>query len=124
MSAINIVELFSKVPEHLEYEAGQQIFVEGEIGNWMYGIIEGTVEMQVDGKTVETLEQGDIFGEGALVHPDGKRRSTAVAKTQCKLAALDEERFKFLIENTPTFALDVMRSYSNRLQFFKHPKFG
>lgn len=122
MTVAYTVEMFSKVPEGEEFKAGDTIFSEGDAGSVMYGIIEGTVAMQVDGKTVETINSGDVFGEGALVHPDHLRRSTAIAHTDCKVAVLDQERFKFLIENTPTFALDVMRSYSDRLMKFKHPK--
>jgi len=124
MTVAHTVELFSKVPQGQGFKAGDTIFREGDAGSVMYGIIAGTVAMQVDGKTVETINAGDVFGEGALVHPDGLRRSTAIAQTDCQLAVLDEERFKFLIENTPTFAIDVMRSYSDRLLKFKHPKAG
>jgi CRP/FNR family cyclic AMP-dependent transcriptional regulator len=120
MTVAHIVEIFSKVPENIEYQAGDTIFREGELGQVMYGIISGTVVEQVEGQTVETIDAGDVFGEGALVHLDKLRRSTAIAKTDCKLAVLDEERFKFLIDNTPTFAIEVMRSYSDRLHRFKH----
>ncbi|NER84017.1 MAG: cyclic nucleotide-binding domain-containing protein [Leptolyngbya sp. SIO1D8] len=119
MTAARTIQLFSKVPNNLEFKAGEIIFQAGDIGTVMYGLMEGSVEFQVDGKVVEIIESGDVFGEGALVQPNATRASTAIAKTDCKLAVLDEERFKFLIENTPMFALDVMRSYSNRLRHFK-----
>ena len=124
MAVARTVELFSKVAEGKTFKAGETIFHEGDVGSEMYGIMAGTVAMQVDGKTVETIHAGDVFGEGALVHPDGQRRSTAIAETDCKLAVLDEERFKFLITNTPMFAIEVMRSYSDRLRHLKHPKFS
>jgi len=119
MAVVHTVEMFSKIPEGQEFPAGATIFNKGDIGAVMYGIIEGTVVMQVDGKTVETIHAGDVFGEGALVQPSHLRASTAIAKTPCKLAAIDETRLKFLIENTPNFALEVMRSFSNRLRRFK-----
>jgi CRP/FNR family cyclic AMP-dependent transcriptional regulator len=122
MTVARTVKLFSKVPDGKTFQAGEAIFSEGDAGAEMYGIIEGTVAMQVDGKTVETIKAGDVFGEGALVHPDKLRRSTALALTDCQLAVLDEERFKFLIANTPMFAIEVMRSYSDRLRQFKHPE--
>ncbi|HEY9889098.1 MAG TPA: cyclic nucleotide-binding domain-containing protein, partial [Candidatus Obscuribacterales bacterium] len=77
MTVVHTVELFSKVPDGLEFKAGEVIFREGEAGTVMYGMIAGTVDEQVNGKTVETIHAGDVFGEGALVHPDGLRRSTA-----------------------------------------------
>lgn len=86
----------------------------------MYGIIEGEIEMFVDGKTVEILKAGDIFGAGELIHPDHARDSTAVAKMNCKLAYIDLHRFLFAVENSPVFAIEVMRSYSDRLRRLKH----
>ncbi len=116
---VKTVEIFQKSSSPLTYVAGQKIFEEGESGNVMYGIIEGEVDLFVDGKVLETITTGDVFGEGALVQPEHDRASTAIAKTDCVLASLDRERFLFAIENTPMFALDVMRSYSNRARRLK-----
>lgn len=98
------------------FVAGEIIFSQGEPGNIMYGIIEGEIEILVDGKIVETLAAGDVFGEGALLRPDHLRASSAIAKSDCKLAFLDRERFLFAVQETPLFALEVMRSYSDRLR--------
>ncbi|MEO0970378.1 MAG: cyclic nucleotide-binding domain-containing protein [Cyanobacteria bacterium J06639_18] len=116
---VKTVEIFQKSSSPLTYVAGQTIFEEGETGNIMYGIIEGEVDLIVDGKVVETITTGDVFGEGALVQPEHDRASTAIAKTDCIIACLDRERFLFAIENTPMFAIDVLRSYSNRARRLK-----
>jgi len=122
MAVVRTVELFANDADKLAFNAGDVIFRDGAVGQVMYGIVEGTVELQVDGQSVEVIEAGDVFGEGALVRSSHLRASTAIAKTDCKLIAVDESRFKFLIENTPMFALEVMQSFSNRLQHFKHPQ--
>lgn len=116
------VEIFQRQPDPKIFKAGEVIFEAGQPGDYMYGILEGEVEEQVGGRTVETIEAGDVFGIGALVHPDGRRVSTAIAKTDCKLAYIDQERFLFLVQETPMFAVEALRSYSERLQKFKkHP---
>lgn len=101
------------------FKAGEVIFKEGDQETIMYGVIEGEVEMQVQGKTVETIETGDVFGVGAMVHPDHTRTSTAIAKTDCTLAFLDQEHFLFVLEQTPLFAVEVIRSYSDRFRRLK-----
>lgn len=101
------------------FTAGQVIFNQGEPGDYMYGILEGVVDLTINGKVIETLQAGDVFGEGALVHPDGNRASTAIAQTDCKLAYLNREHFLFAIQETPMFALEVMRSFSARLRRIK-----
>ena len=116
---VKTVEIFQKSSSPLTYVTGQVIFEEGESGNVMYGIIKGEVDIFVDGKIVETITSGDVFGEGALVQPEHDRASTAIAKTDCIIACLDRERFLFAIENTPMFAVEVLKSYSDRARRLK-----
>lgn len=113
------VLIYQKQPGIKEFSQGEVIFQAGEIGAVMYGLLEGEVELFVGNRVVETIETGDVFGEGALVHESHKRATTAVAKTNCKVAYLDKDRFLFAVHETPVFALEVMRSYSNRLRRLK-----
>jgi CRP-like cAMP-binding protein len=115
---IDTVKVFEsgKVQTH---DPGAVIFRSGEQGTGMYGILAGEIEMQIDGQTVETLTSGDVFGIGAIVHPDHLRASTAITKTACQLAYMDREHFLFAVQQTPMFALEVMRSYSDRFRHLK-----
>lgn len=116
------VQIYQRQPEPKSYAAGETIFQAGEPGDYMYGVLEGEVEQYVDGALMETIVAGDVFGIGALVHPDGKRVSTALAKTDCKLAYMDQQRFLYVVQETPMFAVEALRSYSERLKNFKkHP---
>ena len=51
-----------------------------------------------------------------MVHLDSKRASTAIAKTDCKLVVMDRKNFMFAVQQTPMFALEIMRSYSDRIR--------
>jgi CRP-like cAMP-binding protein len=44
------------------------------------------------------------------------RSATAIAAADCKLAAIGEKRFLRLIEQTPIFALQIMRVMTERLR--------
>ncbi|MFM7442221.1 MAG: cyclic nucleotide-binding protein, partial [Snowella sp.] len=59
------------------------------------------------------------FGEGALLHSDHLRSSTAIAKTDCILGPMDREHFLFAVQQTPMFAIEVLRSYSDRFRRVK-----
>jgi CRP-like cAMP-binding protein len=120
LEPVKTIELFQKPPSPKTFSAGEVIFQEGERGEVIYGIISGEVEMLVNGKVVETIKKGDVFGEGAIVHLDRQRDSTAIAKTDSLLAFLDREHFLFAVQQTPMFALEVMRSYSDRLRRLRH----
>lgn len=107
--------VFQRQPDPKSYTADQLIFHDGDNADLMYGILDGEVDLIVHGKVVETLKPGQVFGIGALVGM-GTRTYTAKAKTDCKLAFLDERRFLFAVQETPVFALEVMKSYSDRLR--------
>jgi CRP-like cAMP-binding protein len=101
------------------YKAGEVIFREEARELCMFGVLEGTVEMTLQGKFIETIEAGEIFGIGAIVHNDHQRASTAIAKTDCVLVAMNRERFLFVVQETPMFALEVIQSYSDRYRSLK-----
>ncbi|MBW4658793.1 MAG: Crp/Fnr family transcriptional regulator [Drouetiella hepatica Uher 2000/2452] len=119
------VAIFQRQSEPKVFSVGEVIFEDGQPGDYLYGVLEGAVDLAVDGKVLETIEMGGVFGAGALIHPEGIRVYSAIAKTDCKLAYMDESRMLFAIQETPMFALDVMRNYSERLRrLSKHPLGG
>ncbi len=114
LSPVVTVGIFQKQPDPKAFSAGQVIFEEGQSGDEMYGILEGEVNILVNGKVVETIEAGGVFGAGVLVGVKS-RTYTAIAKVDSKLVFLDEKGFLFAVQETPMFAIEVMRSYSDRL---------
>lgn len=95
--------------------AGQIIFLEGEIGAEMYVLLQGRVEISVEGRPLDSLSSGSIFGEMALVE-NYPRSATATAATDCVLLTLDCARFKELVRQSPDFAVHVMATTSGRLR--------
>jgi len=99
----------------ISFRPGEVIFREGDKGNNMYVVRSGEVDIELDGKVLETLARGSIFGEMALI--DGSpRAATARAKTNCDVAAISEKSFLFLVDEVPDFALHVMRTLADRLR--------
>jgi CRP-like cAMP-binding protein len=96
-------------------QAGETIFREFDMGAEMYVVLEGQVELSIDGKAIEVLGQGEPFGEMALID-QAPRVATAVAKTPCKLAVISEKRFLFMVAQTPHFALQIMKVMADRLR--------
>jgi CRP-like cAMP-binding protein len=101
--------------ETVNFSAGQTIFEAEETGTQMYVISEGEVEIRIGQHILEICGPGSIVGEMALID-QGPRSATAVAKTACKLVAIDQRRFEFLVQQTPFFSLTVMKIMADRLR--------
>ena len=114
LDPVRTLSIFQRQPDPQSFSSGQAVFKEGEPGDLMYGVLEGEIALSVNEKIVETIVPGGVFGIGALVS-SSVRTYTAIAQTDCKLAFLDEKRFLFVVQETPFFALEVMKSYSERL---------
>lgn len=112
---MDLLNLFKNAEELLYFEAGETIFSEGDTGDRMYVVINGEVEVHVGDELFDTEGPGDLVGEMALI--DAKPRSaTALAKTDCQLAPVNEKHFLFMVQQTPFFALHVMRVLVDRLR--------
>lgn len=109
------IEIFSHNTVRIAIQAGQALFREGDEGNQMYVLETGTAEVIVQNRVVETLEHGSIVGEMGLVSP-GPHSASVIAKTDCEFVAVDEKRFQFLVQQTPYFAIQVMRLMAERLR--------
>ena len=112
---INFDQLSKMVKETQTFSQGQTIFEEGEPGKFMFLVKEGEVEILKKGRVIDTVEAGGIFGEMALIDIS-PRSATARAKTDCLLVPVDEYNFLFLVQHTPYFSLQVMRSLAERLR--------
>jgi CRP-like cAMP-binding protein len=81
----------------------------------MYVVMEGETQI-VDGSTVlEVAGPGSIVGELALID-DEPRSATVVTKTDCRLVPVDRKRFQYMVQETPFFALAVMKVLADRLR--------
>lgn len=108
-------ELFSNNPSFVLIEAGQTLFREGDEGKMMFVLTNGSAEVVVNNRVVDSLQHGNIVGELGLVSP-GPRSSTVIAKTDCQFVAIDEKRFQYLVQQAPYFATQVMRVLAERLR--------
>jgi len=112
---MDAVRLFQHDPNRRPFAAGSQVFAQGSPRDRMYVVITGEVEIRIDGIAVEVAGPGSLVGEMALID-NGPRSSTVVARVDSELVPVDSDRFLFLVQQTPFFALTVMRVLSERLR--------
>ncbi len=112
---MNPLNLFKNSDNLEHFAAGTTIFNKGDLGDYMYVVIEGEVDVTADGEHIRTITPGGVFGEMALIDA-APRSADTVARTDCVLAPVDERRFLFLVHETPMFALHMMSVLAARLR--------
>lgn len=107
------VDYFKHAKELKRFAAGETLFRAGERDPFMYAVREGEVDIFFNGILFETVGPGGFVGEKSMID-DVPHTTTAIARTDVTAAVVDEQKFLFLVHETPTFALQVMRTMANR----------
>jgi len=84
------------------FPKGQTIYQEGDIGNHMYFINSGKVEVVTKDGSKASRSQGDFFGEGALLDGGNKRSATITCKSPVHAIRIHREYFKKVIAESGT----------------------
>ncbi len=102
------------------FDAGQVIFERGEPGNYVYGIIAGTVRISIqseDGRdlALNTMGAGDIGGEIAVLD-GGRRTATGTARTSTTVFVIGREDLRTLMLERPELALHMIEVLCERVR--------
>ena len=101
--------------ETRSFHAGDVIFNAGDRGDEFYVVKSGKVSVRLGNRTLQTLGEGEIFGEMALIDAE-PRSATLVAETDCVVIPVGEKQFLFMTSEAPYFALSLMRVLVQRLR--------
>ncbi len=97
------------------FKTGEIIFTEGDLGNNLFIVYEGSVEIW---KNYNSPEQGllsvygpgQLFGELALID-NSPRSATVIARQPCELLSISRENFNMITRSNP-ISKSIMRSLS------------
>lgn len=115
----------AQICKALRVPAGRTVFSEGDDGDEMYVIHEGSARVQIgvradDGSTslstINTLYAGQCFGEVILL-TGALRTATVVAAEPMTLIVMREPDFRALCESAPRIGYVVMRNLAQDLVY-------
>jgi CRP-like cAMP-binding protein len=116
------LEFFKAGGEVESIPAGRTIFRENRRGrrtllqrDKMYLLLKGRVSLTAGAQEIRAVTAGEIFGEMAAL-ANLPRSATAVAKTPCRVIALDPRQFRKALGRKPAFALMLMKVMVARLR--------
>jgi CRP/FNR family transcriptional regulator, cyclic AMP receptor protein len=101
------------------YGDRQVVVRQGEIGDCMFAIQKGEVEVvreRDDGEfRVAVLGEGDIFGEMAIFEKEA-RSATVRALGEARLLTIDKKTFLRRVQQDPSLAFNVARMMCHRIR--------
>jgi putative ABC transport system ATP-binding protein len=96
-----------------KYSAGEEIIRQGDTGQDFFVIGKGEVDVEIDGKWVNTLGKGAFFGEVSLIKQQ-PRNATVRAKTDVACFILTKEEFQSVIDSSASFEQALRRALFSR----------
>ena len=100
--------------------AGEVIFAAGDVGDGLYVIESGRVQIaapvdSTESRPLASIGPGDFFGEMAVLD-DAPRSATATAEIDTKAICLSRDELLQLLKRHPELALDLVREFSARMR--------
>jgi MFS family permease len=86
------LERLAESLEEVPIERGRVVVRQGETGDRFYLVRDGTLQVAINGRDVQTLGPGDSFGEIALLR-DVPRTASVIAQSEGMLYSLDRDTF-------------------------------
>ena len=88
---------------------------QGESGAEFFVVLDGAVQVDINGSVISTLGKGDFLGEIALV--DGKpRTATTRAVGATRLLVIGHQQFHQLMDDFPTVKTCVLEALAERVR--------
>ena len=116
LSKEDLVALLSDEPRTVCIDAGEVLFKNGDPGRSMFVVRRGALRIRSGSVIYEDVGPGGMVGEMGIVETHMPRSAMVYALTPAELVEVDQARFLELVDETPSFALAVMRVLSRRLR--------
>ncbi|HEY5659392.1 MAG TPA: cyclic nucleotide-binding domain-containing protein [Gaiellaceae bacterium] len=125
MELLKRVPLFSKldkkglqdvahIADELDLPAGKEMATEGDRGREFFVLIKGEAEVTKNGSRINTMKEGDFFGEIALV-TKMPRTATVTATSDVDVLVITERAFDNLLKKSPEIGRSVAEALAERV---------
>jgi flavin-dependent dehydrogenase len=101
------------------YKQGETIITQGDMGDCMYVILEGSVDVfrKDNGfeNNIASLHKSDFFGEMALFENDVRSATIKSSSDNTRILTIDKNILMYRIKAEPSMILRIIENMSNRL---------
>jgi CRP-like cAMP-binding protein len=101
-----------RLADEVSVPEGKVLTKEGGAGHEFFVILDGTVDVTKGGKVINTMGEGEFFGELALLG-NVPRAATVTASTPTRLLVVGHREFTSLLDAQPAIREKVLRSVAH-----------
>jgi CRP/FNR family cyclic AMP-dependent transcriptional regulator len=101
------------------YEDGEIVVRQGEVGDCLYVIQDGTVEFLTEEVILRTAGANEVFGEMAIFERQ-TRSATVRARGPARILTVDKKNFMRRINEDPSLAFNLVVTMSHRVRELSH----
>ena len=110
-----LLEVIMAAGERRAFAEGETVVREGEEGDVLFVLLEGTARVERSGRLLQELGQGDFFGEVAVL--DGRPRSADVITTSPVVClTVSRDILRLALESEPRAAWSMLEILARRLR--------
>jgi CRP-like cAMP-binding protein len=102
------------IADEIDLPAGKEMATEGDRGREFFVLLKGEAEVTRGGEKINTMKEGDFFGEIALV-TKMPRTATVTATSDVDVLVITERAFDDLLRKTPAIGRSVAEALVERV---------
>jgi len=108
------LEDVARIADELDLPAGKVMAQEGDRGREFFVLLEGAADVTKSGESINTMHDGDFFGEIALV-TQMPRTATVTATTPVRVLVITERDFAALLKRSEEVGRGVAEALAERI---------
>ena len=109
------MEFIATRTDEVTAPAGTQLTRQGHRGDAFYVLLDGKVDVEVDGERRRTLMTGDFFGEISMLDR-GLATATIYTRSPARLMVMSHAQFRDAIEASDSLLVKVQAAMGDRLR--------
>jgi CRP-like cAMP-binding protein len=108
------LDRIGQVATLLDLGGGQTLMAEGSVAHEMVVVLEGTLEITLNGEHIADLGPVEFAGEMALLNHT-RRNSSVLTKTDVSVLHIDGRAFATVLEDSPHIAVKMLPTVASRV---------
>lgn len=108
------LEDVAHIADEIDLKAGKEMATEGDRGREFFVLLKGEADVTKGGQKINTMKEGDFFGEIALV-TKMPRTATVIATSDVDVLVITEQAFDNLLKKSPEIGRGVAEALAERV---------